>query len=815
MIWDQSHMLQSGTYNGTLHPRRAHARGRRLVGPARPLVGHPRPRPLPAVDVARRPAARRHARRVALGAGQRRPHLHRRLLRRRPTAASPIPVVDFHHDLDWIDADGGAVSYARDGDEVAGIAGHVDSPSRAGGRSRSTPRAAGPSATAPLGGGLNQVEVTHRRRPPGHRHLRGDRRPPPPLLPDPAGRATCPADAPVHRSRTYRFQLTPDVGFDAAPPSSTGCSDSGISHVYLSPVTEAVPGSTHGYDVVDHTRVRDELGGLDGLTALLDAAAARRMGVVVDHVANHVAVGRAELNRAVVGDAARRSRQRRPPAGSTSTGRPAAAGAAAGARRAAGRRSSARSTVVDGELRARRAALPAGRRAPSTLDARRRCSARQHYRLMHWRRPERNVRRFFTIDDLVAVRVEHPEVAAAVDTVPRLLADHPAFAGVRVDHVDGLADPLGYLERAARADRRPLAARREDPRRRRDAARRVAGRRHDRLRARPRARARPARRATAGTCCAGAGSPRPATAGRSGRGSWRPGARCSTAGCGRTSSGSPRVAADRLDADERRRSSRRRRAQRAPRALPHVPARRRGRPALDAGPRRGRGEPAATWRRCSTRLVTELRDSRRRRGRRVAHPLAAAHRAGDGQGRRGPRVLALRAAGVARRGRRRRRARRRRRPGRRPARPPRRRRPRGGRRRCSPARPTTPRAPRTSGPSGWRWPPRRGAWRRAGRRVVDGPRLAVDIDLAMQWLALQTVVTTPGLDGDRLARVPRQGGAGGRRAHVVDRARRGVRAAARPRSPTSLLEWPPAAELAAELDAAGSGDRRWRCSPCG
>ena len=65
---------------------------------------------------------------------------------------------------------------------------------------------------------------------------------------------------------------------------------------------------------------------------------------------------------------------------------------------------------------------------------------------MHWRDPERNVRRFFTIDDLVAVRVEDREVAAIVDTIPRRLVDHPAFAGVRVDHVDGLAAPGDYLE---------------------------------------------------------------------------------------------------------------------------------------------------------------------------------------------------------------------------------------------------------------------------------------------------------------------------------------------------------------------------------
>jgi (1->4)-alpha-D-glucan 1-alpha-D-glucosylmutase len=65
--------------------------------------------------------------------------------------------------------------------------------------------------------------------------------------------------------------------------------------------------------------------------------------------------------------------------------------------------------------------------------------------LTHWRSPRRNVRRFFTIDDLVAVRVEDADVAAVVDALPARWASHPAFGGVRVDHVDGLADPLSYL----------------------------------------------------------------------------------------------------------------------------------------------------------------------------------------------------------------------------------------------------------------------------------------------------------------------------------------------------------------------------------
>ena len=100
--------------------------------------------------------------------------------------------------------------------------------------------------------------------------------------------------------------------------------------------------------------------------------------------------------------------------------------------------------IADGELRLgpQRFPLAAGTTALDPAAA----LERQHYRLQWWRDPARNVRRFFTIDDLVGVRVEQPDIAAVVDTVPRLLADHEAFAGVRVDHVDGLADPLGYLD---------------------------------------------------------------------------------------------------------------------------------------------------------------------------------------------------------------------------------------------------------------------------------------------------------------------------------------------------------------------------------
>lgn len=65
----------------------------------------------------------------------------------------------------------------------------------------------------------------------------------------------------------------------------------GISHLYASPLLTARPGSNHGYDVIDPTRVNPELGGEPGLIRLVDALHGRNMGLILDIVPNHMAVG--------------------------------------------------------------------------------------------------------------------------------------------------------------------------------------------------------------------------------------------------------------------------------------------------------------------------------------------------------------------------------------------------------------------------------------------------------------------------------------------------------------------------------------------
>ncbi|HET7488122.1 MAG TPA: malto-oligosyltrehalose synthase [Acidimicrobiales bacterium] len=89
---------------------------------------------------------------------------------------------------------------------------------------------------------------------------------------------------------TYRVQLTPSFGFDELAAQAGYLAALGVSHAYLSPILQAAPGSTHGYDVVDHRRVSADLGGDDAYARLCDALAAAGLGQVLDVVPNHMAI---------------------------------------------------------------------------------------------------------------------------------------------------------------------------------------------------------------------------------------------------------------------------------------------------------------------------------------------------------------------------------------------------------------------------------------------------------------------------------------------------------------------------------------------
>src|SRR3954467_14189135 len=88
----------------------------------------------------------------------------------------------------------------------------------------------------------------------------------------------------------YRGQLQPEFPFAAAAAAVPYLASLGVSHLHLSPVLEAVPGSRHGYDVVDPARVREELGGEQALRDLSRTAREHGLGLVVDIVPNHMAM---------------------------------------------------------------------------------------------------------------------------------------------------------------------------------------------------------------------------------------------------------------------------------------------------------------------------------------------------------------------------------------------------------------------------------------------------------------------------------------------------------------------------------------------
>ncbi|WP_333775500.1 malto-oligosyltrehalose synthase [Streptomyces sp. IBSBF 3136] len=244
---------------------------------------------------------------------------------------------------------------------------------------------------------------------------------------------------------TYRLQLQPSFPFAAAAAAVPYLASLGVSHLHLSPVLEAVPGSTHGYDVVDHARVREELGGEDGLRALARTAREHGLGLVVDIVPNHMAMV-PRFNRALW--EVLREGPRSPYARwfdidwEAQEGRVLlpVLGGPVGAELDHLR--------VDGDvlryhdhafpLRAGTEELP----LPRLLDA-------QWYRPVWWRlaRTELNYRRFFSISELIGLRVEDPEVFDATHAKILELLREGVVDGLRIDHPDGLADPDGYLER--------------------------------------------------------------------------------------------------------------------------------------------------------------------------------------------------------------------------------------------------------------------------------------------------------------------------------------------------------------------------------
>jgi len=101
---------------------------------------------------------------------------------------------------------------------------------------------------------------------------------------------TPPGPPPLPRA-TYRLQFRKEFGFDDATALVPYLASLGISHVYASPFLAARPGSSHGYDIVDHNRFNPEVGDAAGFERMVAALHAHRMGLILDFVPNHMGIG--------------------------------------------------------------------------------------------------------------------------------------------------------------------------------------------------------------------------------------------------------------------------------------------------------------------------------------------------------------------------------------------------------------------------------------------------------------------------------------------------------------------------------------------
>jgi (1->4)-alpha-D-glucan 1-alpha-D-glucosylmutase len=90
---------------------------------------------------------------------------------------------------------------------------------------------------------------------------------------------------------TYRVQFHKDFGFDQATKLLPYLARLGISHLYASPYLKARPGSTHGYDIVDHNALNPELGDQAAFDCMNAALVENGLRQILDFVPNHMGGG--------------------------------------------------------------------------------------------------------------------------------------------------------------------------------------------------------------------------------------------------------------------------------------------------------------------------------------------------------------------------------------------------------------------------------------------------------------------------------------------------------------------------------------------
>ena len=278
--------------------------------------------------------------------------------------------------------------------------------------------------------------------------------------PAPEGYAPWSGHVPAQGRRTpvttYRLQMGSTLTFDDARRLVPYLRDLGVTDVYLSPVLAAAPGSTHGYDVIDHTRISEAMGGRAGLERLAADVHKAGMGLVLDIVPNHMAVPTPAWHNLPLWSVLRDGPDS-PYASWFDVPIEApilmpVLGARIG------------KVLADEQLVLERMIVPTEPERGEQWVLRyfdhvfpvaegtqslpmHVLVGRQHYRLAYWKvgDAETNYRRFFDVGTLAAIRVEEPEVFAGSHELVLDLLRTGTVDALRVDHPDGLADPTGYL----------------------------------------------------------------------------------------------------------------------------------------------------------------------------------------------------------------------------------------------------------------------------------------------------------------------------------------------------------------------------------
>lgn len=260
---------------------------------------------------------------------------------------------------------------------------------------------------------------------------------------------------------TYRLQFRNGMTFDRAAALVPYLKNLGISHLYASPIFTATKASTHGYDVTDANEIEPSIGGREGFERLVAELKAQGLGLIIDIVPNHMASSLENAWWRDVLEYGKESRYARhfdidwsrrltlPFLGDTfdavlengeiaikpdpATGKPAFA------------YYDNYYPLAPATWQGREAEILALTDKAAIADL----HERQPWKLMSWRDAARSLsyRRFFEVTGLVGMRVEDKTVFDDTHRLILELVRTGAVDGLRIDHIDGLADPKAYLAR--------------------------------------------------------------------------------------------------------------------------------------------------------------------------------------------------------------------------------------------------------------------------------------------------------------------------------------------------------------------------------